>query len=258
MKVTILGCGGSSGVPLIGNQWGACDPTDPRNRRSRASVLVETAGVTLLIDSSPDVRAQLLAAGTARIDAVLYTHDHADHTHGIDELREVNRLVGRPIDIFGNRSTIDRLAARFGYCLTPLPPDVTFFPRPVLTPHVVDGPFRVGAVEVVPFDQDHGYSWTLGYRIGGFAYSTDVKRLDESAFAALEGIEVWVVDCVRIEPAHPVHAHLALTLSWIDRVRPRLAYLTHMNHTVDYRALAALLPPGVAPAYDGLVIELAD
>jgi len=258
MRLTLLGSGGSSGVPVIGNQWGQCDPADPRNRRTRPSLLVEDQGTTLLVDTGPDLRQQLLAADVRRIDAVFYSHAHADHSHGIDELREVNRLMGRAIDLYGDAATVADLSQRFAYCFEPLPPEAPIY-RPVLVAHTLEAPpqpLTVGGIEVRPFVQDHGLSLSMGYRFGRAAYSTDVKRLDEAAFATLEGVEVWVVDCVRVEPEHAVHAHLALTLSWIERVRPRLAVLTHMNHTMDYQELCRLLPPGVVPGYDGLRLEL--
>lgn len=257
MRVTVLGCGGSSGVPVIGNQWGACDPANPRNRRLRPSILVEQGGTKLLVDTTPDLRQQLLAAGVDRLDAVLWTHHHADHAHGIDELREICRLMGHGLDAWGLAEHLTELERRFGYCFQPQKPGDSIY-RPVLAARQVDGPFSVGEVPVLPFLQDHGYSRTLGFRFGRFAYSTDVVRLDESAFAALEGIEVWIVDCTRVEPPHPVHAHLPLTLSWIERVRPKRAYFTHMNQSMDYDTLRRILPPGVEPAYDGLVIDLPD
>ncbi|CAK0766075.1 phosphoribosyl 1,2-cyclic phosphate phosphodiesterase [uncultured Gammaproteobacteria bacterium] len=255
MRVTVLGCGGSSGVPVIGNNWGACDARNPRNHRSRPSVLVEDRGCAILIDTTPDLRQQLLRERVRRLDAVIYSHAHADHAHGIDELREICRLMNQPVPVYADAESLADLRSRFGYCFEPLQPGWPIY-RPVLVPHQVEGPFRVGAVEVVPFVQDHGYSTTLGYRFGDFAYSTDVVRLDEAAFAVLEGIKVWVVDCVREGPEHPVHAHLAVTLGWIERVRPQRAFLTHMSQAMDYDQLSRRLPPGVAPAHDGLVIDL--
>lgn len=257
MRVTILGCGGSSGVPVVGNNWGDCDPAEPKNRRLRPSVLVEQGRVSVLVDTTPDLRQQLLAADVQRLDAVLWTHQHADHSHGIDELREICRIMGHGLDVYGLPEHLEELDRRFGYCFEPLPPGAPVY-RPVLIPHPVDGPFDVAGLPVRPFLQDHGYSRTLGYRFGDFAYSTDVVRLDDAAFAALDGVEVWVVDCVREHPPHSVHAHLALTLSWIERVRPKQAYLTHMNQSMDYASLRRKLPPGVEPAYDGLMIELPD
>lgn len=255
MRVTILGCGGSSGVPLIGNVWGNADPANPRNRRRRPSILVENASTTVLVDTGPDMREQLVDAGVQRLDGVLYTHAHADHVHGIDDLRAVNWLTGKPVDVYGDAETLDILDRRFDYCFKPLPPGGNVYARPVLVPHVVEGPFRVGTIDVVPFVQDHGYSNSLGFRFGRIGYSTDVVRLSDEAFAALEGVETWIVDCVRLEPPHPVHAHWEITRGWIERLKPKRAILTHMNHLMDYDSLCRMLPPGVEPAYDGMVIE---
>ncbi|MGH7097271.1 MAG: MBL fold metallo-hydrolase [Stellaceae bacterium] len=255
MRVTVLGCGPSTGVPLIGGKWGRCDPADPRNRRRRVSVLVETRGVTLLIDTAPDLREQLLDAGVSRIDAVLMTHAHADHLHGIDDLRTVNRLMRAEIPLYADGRALAEIRARFGYTLDPA--EAGRFYKPILVPHEITGPFAAAGVAVVPFVQDHGFGATLGFRIGGFAYSTDATELDEAAFAALAGSEVWIVDCLRREP-HPTHSHLAKTLSWIARVAPHRAVLTHMDQSLDYRELSAELPAGVEPGQDGLVITLTD
>ena len=256
MRVTVLGCGGSSGVPLIGNRWYACDPNNPRNRRRRASVMIERDGKILLIDTSPDLREQLLDADVSHIDAVLYTHGHADHTHGLDELREICRLMGRAMPVWGDAQTLEQLERRFDYAFRPLEEWAKgFYYRPVLESHIIDGPFVASEVPVVPFVQNHGWTTSLGFRIDNLAYSTDVLALDEAAFAALEGVEVWLVDCVREEP-HPVHAHLELVLSWIARLRPRQTVLIHMGPTLDYEALRQHLPPGVEPAYDGMVIDV--
>src|SRR3984957_518467 len=177
MKVTVLGCGASWGVPAIGPDWGRCDPADPRNRRRRCSLLVESRSVRLLIDTSPDLREQLLDAGVARLDAVVMTHAHADHLHGIDDLRTVNRLMQKAIPLYADAATLAEVGRRFGYVLDP--PSGAGFYRPTLTPHEISGPFAIGPVPVTPFVQDHGFSTTLGFRIGGFAFSTDVTELDE-------------------------------------------------------------------------------
>ena len=256
MKITVLGCGVSTGVPAIGPDWGRCDPADPRNRRRRSSILVECRGSTVLIDTSPDLREQLIDAAVSRIDAVLYTHPHADHLHGIDDLRTINRLMAQPIPIYSDERTLAEIGDRFGYVLKPAAADEVYY-RPVLAPHAISGPFAAAGVPVVPFAQSHGFSTTLGFRIGGFAYSTDVVELDETAFAALAGVKVWIVDCLRRE-AHPTHSHLAKTLAWIERVKPRRALLTHMDQSLDYAELAAELPAGVEPGQDRLVIEMAD
>lgn len=256
MRITMLGCGPSWGVPRIGGDWGACDPAEPRNRRRRVSVLVEEGGSVLLIDTSPDMREQLLDAAVRRLDAVLFTHAHADHLHGIDDLRQVNRLIQRGLPIFASAQTLAEINRRFGYVFDPVKPDrQSAYYKPVLEPHAVDGPFVAAGVPVMPFVQDHGFSKTLGFRIGGFAYSTDTIELDEAAFAALRGVELWIVDCIRRQP-HVTHAHLAKTLGWIERVRPRRAVLTHMDESLDYRTLCRELPAGVEPGYDGLMAEL--
>jgi phosphoribosyl 1,2-cyclic phosphate phosphodiesterase len=256
MKVTILGCGASWGVPAIGPDWGRCDPADPRNRRRRCSLLVESRGSVLLIDTSPDLREQLIDARVRQIDAVLLTHAHADHLHGIDDLRMINLLMKRPIPIYADPRTMEQVEQRFGYVLKPALPD-KLLARPTLQQHEIAGPFTVAGMPVVPFVQDHGFSTTLGFRIGPLGYSTDVTELDDNAFAALAGVELWIVDCLRRRP-HPTHSHLAKSLAWIERVRPRRAALTHMDQSFDYRELSAELPQGVEPGYDGLVLELPD
>ncbi len=257
MRVTVLGCGGSGGVPLIGGLWGACDPAEPRNRRLRGSILIETGSATILVDASPDLRAQLLAAEVRRIDAVIITHAHADHVNGLDDLRYVNRLMRSPIPLYADRATLDELSQRFGYALRPL--DGHGFYRPVLEPREVSAgaAFEAAGVPVLPIAQDHGFMATLGLRFGAFAYSTDVVRMDEAALAALTGIDTWIVGCFQ-HTAHPTHAHLPLVLEWVARIRPRRTVLTHMSERLDYATLAATLPEGVEPAHDGLVLELAD
>ena len=256
MKVTVLGCGPSWGVPRIGGDWGACDPANPRNRRRRVSILVEDSGSTILVDTSPDLRAQLLDADVQRIDAVLFTHAHADHLHGIDDLRGVNRMMKAAIPTYATPATLAEINRRFGYVFAPLKPGLEgSYYKPVLAPHPIDGPFTAAGMPVTPFVQGHGFSQTLGFRFGRFAYSTDVIALDDAAFRALAGIDTWVVDCIRRAP-HVTHSHVERTLEWIGRVRPRRAVLTHMDETLDYETLRQTLPHGVEPGYDGLVIEL--
>ena len=256
MRVTVLGCGASTGVPAIGPNWGQCDPTDPRNHRRRVSLLVETGNIAILIDTSPDLREQLIDARVRRLDAVLMTHAHADHLHGIDDLRQLNRIMKAVIPLWAEAHTMAQIRRRFGYALEP-PPEPGQFYRPTLEAHEITGPFTVRGVPIVPFTQNHGFSTTLGFRIGAMAYSTDVTELDEAAFATIAGVELWIVDCMRRAP-HPTHSHLAKTLGWIERVRPRRAVLTHMDQSLDYCTLAAELPDGVEPGQDGLVIDLPD
>jgi phosphoribosyl 1,2-cyclic phosphate phosphodiesterase len=256
MKVTVLGCGPSWGVPAIGPDWGRCDPADPRNRRRRCSLLVESRGKTLLIDCSPDLREQLLDAGVARIDAVLLTHAHADHLHGIDDLRIINHLLKKALPFYASATALAEATQRFAYAFAPVMPGRSLY-RPALIPHEISGPFDAAGLPVVPFVQNHGHGSTLGFRIGPLAYSTDVTELDDNAFDLLAGVELWIVDCLRREP-HPTHCHVAKALAWIARIGPRRAVLVHMDQSLDYRELSAELPDGVEPGRDGLVLETPD
>lgn len=250
MRVTILGCGTSGGVPRADGYWGSCDPTEPKNRRRRASILVQVRGANLLVDTSPDLRAQCLDANIRRLDAVLFTHAHADHTHGIDELRSFAMAAGREIPVWGDAETLATLRRRFDYAFA----SKGGYPA-ICAGHEIVGPFHAAGIEVRPFVQQHGRTTSLGFRFGPIAYSTDLNDLDEDAFAVLAGVEVWIVDALRLEP-HPTHTHLAQTLDWIARVRPRRAVLTHMTWGMDYASLRRSLPPGVEPGYDGLAITL--
>ncbi len=261
MRATVLGCGTSGGVPRIGGpddagrggHWGACDPNEPRNRRRRASILVEEGETALLVDTSPDLRVQCLDHDIRRLDAVLYTHDHADHTHGIDELRVFALTQRRRMPVYTDRPTLTGLAKRFDYAF-----DASSGYPAICEAHEIDTEaFRLGEIDVVPFRQAHGPVTSLGFRFGAIAYSTDLNGLDEVAFEALNGVDTWIVDALRYEP-HPTHAHLEMTLGWIERVKPRRAYLTHMTWGMDYRTLLAELPPSVEPAYDGLVVEVGE
>lgn len=257
MRVTVLGCGGSGGVPLIGGIWGSCNPANPRNRRRRVSIHVEGAGSSILVDASPDLRQQLLDAEIKHLDAVLFTHDHADHCHGIDDLRFLRAdSKAKPLEAWATPRTLSALKERFGYIFRQNQAGSGVLYRPFLEAHEVAGPFSIGSLRVIPFEQQHGLGTiTTGYRIGRMAYSTDVVALDETAFAVLAGLDLWIVDCLRFEP-HPTHAHFDLTMSWIERVKPKRALLTHLNHMIDYDVLAARCPAGVEPAYDGLSVEI--
>lgn len=256
MRVTVLGCGTSSGVPQIGCDCAVCRSSDPRNKRLRCSILIEARGQRILVDTGPDLREQCLRAGIGGIDALIYTHAHADHVHGIDDLRAINNLTLAPIPTYAEPDVLDHIRDRFPYAFAGGRSGFGYW-RPELTAHPVEGPFRIGEVEIVPFPQRHGRGKTWGLRVGPFAYSTDTDALGEDAFAILRGIDVWIVDALRDRP-HPSHAHLELTLGWIDRLGPSRAFLTHMNHEVDYADWASRLPAGVLPAHDRLVIEIED
>lgn len=251
MKVTILGCGSSGGVPRIGNDWGACDPQEPRNRRRRCSILVEHGRSRLLVDTSPDLREQLLDAGVDRLDGVVYTHEHADQTHGIDDLRALFLRTGERLKILGDRRTLGVLRRRFDYIFEQIPN--SGYP-PIARFQEIDGAFSVGQIGVRPFRQAHGATESLGLRFGPIAYSSDVSDLPEESFEALAGVRVWIVDALRYRP-HPSHAHLDLALEWIARVKPGRAVLTNLHVDLDYRTLMKELPEGVEPAFDGMVIE---
>ena len=259
---TILGCGPSPGVPRIGNDWGSCDPTDPRNRRSRCALLIERcdegrAPTRVLVDTSPDMRTQLLAAGIDRVDGVLYTHAHADHLHGIDDLRAFWMKSKRLVEVHADDTTAARILEAFAYCFrTPpggsYPPILRMNRIAAYEPLSIDGPS--GPIDITPYSQRHGDGTSLGFRIGGLAYSCDVSALDDRAAAGLQGLDVWIVDALRHEP-HPSHFSVGETLAWIETLKPTRAILTHMDYSLDYATLKRELPENVEPAYDGMVVD---
>lgn len=260
LKLTILGCGTSGGVPRIGNHWGACDPANPKNRRRRCSLLAERTGpdgeTAVLVDTSPDLRQQLLDCGAGWIDGVLYTHDHADHSHGIDDLRMVSFNGHRRVHVYYDAATGKLLHSRFAYCFQS--PPGSEYPA-ILKGHEIRAGEKVkilgagGAIEALPFRQIHGSGETLGFRFGGIAYSPDVSDLPEESLKALEGLDVWILDALRYTP-HPSHLSVEQALSFIARVKPKHAVLTHMHVDLDYETLKRELPDGVEPAYDGMVL----
>ncbi|MBN9343332.1 MAG: hypothetical protein BGO76_05760 [Caedibacter sp. 38-128] len=255
-KVIILGCGPSGGVPLIGPQsggfWGTCDPTNPKNRRMRASIYVEYEGKKLLVDTSPDLRQQFLTFGLRDIDAVLYTHEHADHTHGIDELRSLFfARKERTIPVYGSEETLQKLKESFSYLFKG--GDHFIYPK-ILESYVISNTFLVQGTPISSFVQIHGIGTSLGYRFGNVAYSTDVTDFDEHAQECLKGLDVWIIDCLSRE-LKPSHLHLEAALEWIEKMKPKRAILTHMNPSLDYEMLKKELPPYIEPAYDGMVIE---
>ncbi|GJL95525.1 MAG: phosphoribosyl 1,2-cyclic phosphodiesterase [Hyphococcus sp.] len=273
LRVTILGSGSSGGVPRFGGQdgagdWGACDPGEPKNRRTRCSVLVEKAHpefgfchdkvTSVLVDTSPDMRAQLLAAKCSRLDAVLFTHDHADQCHGIDDLRVFALQMRRRIPVYIDDDTAGGLLDRFDYCFTQKPDSL--YPA-ILDKHDmpqmgeafhIEGPG--GAIPAIAFLQDHGPVNSLGFRFGDIAYSSDVVGLPEESFDLLRGVDTWIVDALQYKP-HSTHAHLDMALEWIARVKPRRAILTNLHIHMDYQTLRRELPSCVEPAFDGMTVE---
>jgi phosphoribosyl 1,2-cyclic phosphate phosphodiesterase len=262
LTATILGCGASAGVPRVGQGWGACDPTNPKNRRRRCALLVErtsAAGRTrVLVDTSPDMREQLLEAEVDWLDGVLFTHDHADHTHGIDDLRSLVQARGRRIDVYMDKATESILTKRFSYCFV-APANSDYPPilnaRPIAAGEPVKIAGEGGEIVVRPFTQAHGSGASLGLRFGALAYSCDVSDIPAESLAALENLDVWIVDALRLKP-HPSHFSVDEAVAWIARVRPKRAVLTHLHADLDYEALCRRLPPSVEPAYDGMRIDL--
>jgi phosphoribosyl 1,2-cyclic phosphate phosphodiesterase len=261
---TILGCSSSTGVPRVVLGWGACDPSNPKNRRRRCSLLVERRShtgktTTVLVDTSPDLREQLLSADVRWLDGVLYTHDHADHTHGIDDLRPVALARRRRIDVYLDETTSEAVRARFGYCFeTPpgseYPPILTEHRLEAFHPATIDG--EGGPIIAVPFAQTHGDNVrSLGFRFGNLAYSCDLNGLLPASVPALQGLDVWILDALRYTP-HPSHFSVADALASIEQIRPKRAILTNLHSDLDYEALRAKLPPNVEPAYDGMTVTL--
>lgn len=260
LRATILGCGSSGGVPRIGNDWGACDPSNPKNRRSRCSMLLEKVDggrvTRVLIDTAPDLRDQLLAARVGHLDGVVYTHAHADHVHGIDDLRMVVFNRGSRLPVWADAETADALTSRFAYAF--VQPPHSAYP-PILDLHDISGPFAVdgpaGPLALEPVKVQHGRIHALGFRTCGLLYLPDVSAIPDEAWSRMMGLDILVLDALRYRP-HPTHAHLAQSLEWIARAAPRQAVLTDLHNDFDHALLTAELPPHVIPAYDGMVLEL--
>lgn len=255
MRLTILGCGTSSGVPRIGGDWGRCDPAEPRNARTRASIVVDGGGETILVDCGPDLRAQLLAAEIGRIDRLIVTHDHADHCHGIDDLRQLMHILGWPVPLHARLDTLDRLRCRFAYAF-----DGVAIYRPSVEGLEIGGDFAVGGLRVQVVDQPHGGITSLGLAFAedgrSAGYAVDFHDMTDDMRQVYRGLDLFVCDCLRREP-HPTHAHLDAVLGWARELEVGQLLLTHLDNSMDYRELAAALPDWAAPAHDGLVVELA-
>lgn len=260
LRVTILGCGSSGGVPRLGGIWGDCDPDEPKNHRRRCSLLLERiteeGRTQVLIDTSPDMRAQLLDAGIGKLDAVVFTHAHADHVHGIDDLRQIVFNTGKRLSVWADGPTQDALLARFGYAF--VQPKNSPYP-PILDLNTIEGAVTVegagGPMVLHPIRLNHGSVDALGFRVEGLAYAPDVVGIYPESWQMLEGLDIWIVDALRRKP-HPSHAHLEMTLDWIARAQPRQAVLTNMHVDLDYATLCAELPDQIRPAHDGMILTL--
>ncbi|MBV1867317.1 MAG: MBL fold metallo-hydrolase [Marinosulfonomonas sp.] len=256
---TILGCGSSGGVPRLGGHWGACDPTNPKNARRRCSLLIEQTGpdgtTSVLIDTSPDMRAQLLDADVGRLDAVVFTHSHADHMHGIDDLRMIVFNMRQRLAVWADGPTQDALLSRFGYVF--VQPEGSAYP-PILNLHGIDGDVTIdgdgGTITLTPFEVQHGAIRSLGFRIGDLAYLPDVSEISQAVTPVLQGLDCWVLDALRYTP-HPTHFHLEQALEWIETIAPKRAVLTNLHFDLDYETLARETPDNIVPAYDGMTIR---
>lgn len=259
LRFTILGCGSSGGVPRLGGLWGACDPSDPRNARRRCSLLVEREGADgttrVLIDTSPDLRAQLLDAGVGALDGVVYTHAHADHVHGIDDLRMIVFNTRRLLPVWADEPTRNSILDRFGYAFEQ--PAGSSYP-PILKMEPIEGPVTIGGdggeIVLRPFTVRHGRIDSLGFRIADLAYLPDVSEMTDAAWEAVRDLDCWILDALRRDP-HPTHAHLARSLEWIARAAPRRAVLTNMHIDLDHATVAAETPDHITPAHDGMTIR---
>lgn len=254
MKVTILGCGTSSGVPRIGNDWGACDPNEPKNRRLRSSILIQADNTHILVDTGPDLRQQLLSNDISRVDHVIWTHEHADHCHGIDELRQLYFALGGPVPCHARRPALREITMRFPFAFEGKGPYPAYAQAFELSDHAA-----LGSVRLRVADMPHGpiTSAALRFEYAGhsIAYTTDFTALPAQARACVAGADIWVVDALR-RREHPTHPHLSQVLGWIDEARPGRAILTHMDHSMDYATLVGELPKGVEPGFDGMEIEI--
>ena len=254
MRARILGCGTSTGVPKIGNDWGQCDPNEPRNYRLRTSILVESAGAHMLVDCGPDLRHQLLAAAVGRLEGVIVTHAHGDHCHGIDDLRPVSQAIGAPVPLHARRDVLDDLELRFAYVFRQ-----SDFYRPIAEARMLEEGLRFGTAAVRSVDQPHGGSASLGLRFdegsASLGYAIDFSDLSDDMAALYQGVDVWIADCLTRKP-HPTHMHLDGVLGHARELGVGQLYLVHMGNGLDYRELVAELPDWAAPAYDGLEIDL--
>lgn len=254
MRIIILGCGSSGGVPLITGEWGRCDPNNPRNRRRRSSVLLQIRGKNILIDAGPDLREQLLDEKITNIDAVLFTHAHSDHLRGIDDLRQIALRNKQPIPVYGDPKTLATIEHDYSYAIHQRDELYPSF----LMPHSFSpGTLLIDNIEILAFPQNHGKISSWGFRIGDFAYSTDFHEIPEASLQQLKGLKCWITGCLRFDP-HPTHSNFENTMALIQKLQPKEAILTHMNQDLDYNQVIERLQKNVRPAIDGMIIEVSD
>ncbi len=256
MKVTVLGCGSSHGTPAAGGYWGICNPDNPKNSRTRASILVQSKTTDILIDATVDLREHLNSIEQKKIDALLLSHAHSDHVNGMDDLRTIKHVMNRTIDTYSNDKTIDDIMRRFPYIFKGDYGDVY---KPFLTPHTIpeNVDITIGDLDIGVFEQDHGSCTSLGFRFGDFAYSVDMRDLCEASLQKLEGVDTWIVGSAGYhKDTHPTHATLKQIIKWVDRLQPRMTYLSVLSNYMDYDIMCDELPANIRPAYDGMVLEV--
>ena len=257
IKIDILGCGSSSGVPAIGNYWGDCDPKNPKNKRLRSSILITSERKTkILIDATPDLRQQLLNANVEYLDAVLITHAHADHIHGVDDFRFLNVLMKKHLNLYAHKKVLDEIKKKFSYVFEKLKKEANgFYYKPCLVPKTINKSFMINELKITSFQQNHGFCESTGYRINNVAYSTDVVDLDDKAFSKLKNLDLWIVGLLR-EDTHPAHAGFDQIMDFISYIKPKQTIFTHMTALLDEKELITKCPPNVKPGYDGMIIDL--
>jgi phosphoribosyl 1,2-cyclic phosphate phosphodiesterase len=253
IKITVLGCGSSGGVPTLKYGWGDCDANNPKNHRLRSSVIIEKENTSLLIDTSPDLRCQLLNCGNGKVvpDAVIFTHTHYDHTAGLNELRPLFFGQKKTLHIYATKNDLETIKREFFYLFEENDHEIY---KTYVEPHIIKDEFIIKDISGICFEQDHGFSKSLGIRIDNFAYSTDVVYISDENIEKLKGIDVWIVDCLSLKNLKPTHAHLDSVLKWVEKIRPKQTFLTHMGITMDYDTLLRILPENIKPAYDQMRI----
>jgi phosphoribosyl 1,2-cyclic phosphate phosphodiesterase len=248
----MLGCGSSTGVPALKYGWGTCEASNHKNRRTRSSIIIESDSTSLLVDMSPDLRRQLLDSEITKVDGIIVTHEHYDHVNGINELRPMFLESGQNAHLYSSKDVIQKIRKMFYYLFEDNEQDIY---KPYIDTHEIENTFHIGDISGICFEQSHGYSKSLGIRIGSFAYSTDVVEFSKESFEKLYGLDTWIVGCLSHEKK-PTHANVETVIEWVNELQPKMTYLTHMSNVMDYDLLMQELPANIRPAYDGMKINL--